>query len=1034
MKLSEVCIERPVFAWVMTLVLILVGIVLGMRLPLQEYPKFEQPSVTVETNLPGAGPEIIEMQITKELEEAFSGIEGIDHMSSNSNLGKSTITLVFRQERNLDEAVNDIRDCISRKRNSLPPDTQEPTIRRVRHDESAIMTLAFSSKKMTRSELFDFVDQEVKKNFDSVPGVGRVEVYGEGNFVMNIYVDPKRMASYGLTVDEVTTAIRGQNTELPGGRIISKNREYLVTTVASLEKPEQFENTIVLSKNGRLIRLSDIGRAEIESVRASSRSYFNGCRGVSLSITKQSDANPISVANGVKKEIENVKKTLLSDDIQVTVSYDSTLYVKRSLKEVTHTIFESVVLVVVIVLIFLRSFSAALIPLVTIPVSLIGTMIFMYAFGFSLNIFTLLAFVLAIGLVVDDAIVVLENVHRYLEMGYSRMEAAVRGIREVSFAVIAMTLTLAAVYAPVALATGITGKLLTEFSITLACSVILSGFAALTLSPMMCAKILDKPSGDTVLGDHPSLGDRIKSFVPIDSMMARLSNAYERGLRIVLNHKVLVMGCAFVFALLGVGVYLSLPSQLFPKADTGTITLDGHAPQSSTLEYTERYVQELDALIADIPEIQSRDINIKNPRVEGTVTLKEKRKRSSDEVAKEIRKRINDITGVDILRIEAGRGGASGSTSTVSFVVRGNKSHKELRDLARGMGHELMRSGLVAQVLTQSDNDAEDYTVTILRDKALSLSIEPKTIAQTIDALIRGHKVNTFKKDNKLYDVKIEVENEARSAPDDILNIHVKGGERKDKLIPLSELIQITPRSGPSDVYHYNRTRAVRVDGYLKPGQGVNDGIAYVEASKSRILPTDAVLEFVGTTRQFMQENRVMALVFGLAVLFIYLVMAAQFESWRDPLIILFSVPLAIISAVLTLAFIENGSLNLYSNIGLLTLIGLITKHGILIVDFANKKQVNEKLGIREAIVQAALVRLRPVIMTTLAMVLGALPLALATGAGAESRWQLGWTIVGGMTLGTVFTLFIVPVFYVLMSKAKKPLEVISISKEKVGA
>lgn len=455
---------------------------------------------------------------------------------------------------------------------------------------------------MTRSELFDFVDQEVKKNFDSVPGVGRVEVYGEGNFVMNIYVDPKRMASYSLTVDEVTAAIRGQNTELPGGRIISKNREYLVTTVASLEKPEQFENTIVLSKNGRLIRLSDIGRAEIESVRASSRSYFNGCRGVSLSITKQSDANPISVANGVKKEIENVKKTLLSDDIQVTVSYDSTLYVKRSLKEVTHTIFESVLLVIVIVLVFLRSFSAALIPLVTIPVSLIGTMIFMYAFGFSLNIFTLLAFVLAIGLVVDDAIVVLENVHRYLEMGYSRIEAAVRGIREVSFAVIAMTLTLAAVYAPVALATGITGKLLTEFSITLACSVILSGFAALTLSPMMCAKILDKPSGDTVLGDHPSLGDRIKSFVPIDSMMARLSNAYERGLRTVLNRKVLVMGCAFVFALLGVGVYLSLPSQLFPKVDTGTITLDGHAPQSSTLEYTERYVQELDALIADIPD------------------------------------------------------------------------------------------------------------------------------------------------------------------------------------------------------------------------------------------------------------------------------------------------------------------------------------------------------------------------------------------------------------------------------------------------
>lgn len=1024
MKLSEVCIERPVFAWVMTLILILVGVVLGMRLPLQQYPKFERPAVTVETQLQGAGPEIIESQITKVLEEAFAGIEGVDHTSSTSNAGMSTITLVFNQDRNLDEAVNDIRDRISREHDHLPREANEPIITKARHDESAIMSLAFSSSKMSRSELYDFVSQEIQKNFESVPGVGRVEVFGEGMFVMNLYVDPQKMASYGITVDDLITAVRGQNLEMPAGKIISKNREYLVTTIANLEQPEQFENTIILSKNGRLIRLSDIGHAEIESTRGKSRSYFNGQRGVSLTITKQSDANPISVANGVRKEMENIKKTVLNEDVSVMVSYDSTQYVKQSLKEVTHTIFESIILVVLIVLVFLRSFSAALIPLVTIPVSLIGTLIFMQLFGFSLNTFTLLAFVLAIGLVVDDAIVVLENVHRYMETGCTRIQAAVRGIREVSFAVIAMTLTLAAVYAPVALATGITGKLLSEFSITLACSVILSGFAALTLSPMMCARILQAPGEIAATGGNSSFGAKLKNLVPIETIMARLSGAYERGLRKVLGHKAVVLSSALLFALLGVGVYISLPSQLFPKEDTGTVTLNGHAPQSSTLEYTEKYVQELDALIADIPEIESRDISIKNPNVDGVITLKENRKRSSEEVAKEIRKRLNSITGVEILTVKAGRGGAGGADSMISFVVRGNKSHKELRDLARGMGHKLVSSGMTKQVLSQSDNDAEDYTVTILRDKVLSMSIEPRVIADTIDALIRGRKTNTFKKDSKLYDVKIVVENESRSTPEDILNIHVKGGERRDKLIPLSELIQITPRSGPTDIYHYNRTRAVSVDGTLKSNYGVNDGIAYVESVKKEVLPNDVVLEFVGTTRQFLQENRVMALVFGLAVLFIYLVMAAQFESWRDPLIILFSVPLAIISAVLTLAFIKNGSLNLYSNIGLLTLIGLITKHGILIVDFANKKQLNEKLGIREAVIQAALVRLRPVIMTTLAMVLGAVPLALATGAGAETRWQLGWTIVGGMTLGTIFTLFIVPVFYVLMSKVKKPLVV----------
>jgi multidrug efflux pump len=1006
----------------MTFIIMLVGVVLGERIQLQQYPRFEQPAVTVEVTLPGAGPEIVESQVTKLLEEAFAGIEGIDYVWSTSNTSHSNIVLIFKQNRNIDEAVNDIRDRISKERDHLPREANEPIITRARHDEGAIMNISFHTTKMSRGELYDLITQEIQKDFESVPGVGRVDLYGEGLLVMNLYVDPKKMASYGLSVRNVMDAIRGQNLELPAGQIVSKNREYLVTTVANLERPEQFENMVILTKNGRLIRLSDIGRAEIESAKAKTRSYINGERGVSMTITKQSNVNPISVVRGVKKVMENLKKTRISDDVQMMVSYDSTAFIERSLKEVYRTVFEAIILVTLVVLMFLKSFRAAIIPLVTIPVSLIGTMIFMYFFQFSFNTFTLLAFVLAVGLVVDDAIVVLENIHRYMEMGLSRVKSAVMGIREVNFAVIAMTLTLAAVYTPVSLATGITGKLLSEFAITLAFAVILSGFAALTLSPMMCSKILTPPKEHVNLRNP--LMARLQRMVPVERVMNNLAISYERTLNLALNHKLVVISLALMFAVLGYLVFLTLPSQLWPKEDTGLIDISGHAPQSATLDYTEKYIREFDKVLATIPEIEIREINITNPSFKCHITLKKDKARSSDAIAAEIKDKVQDITGLDFQNIRAGHSGASGADATVQFVVRGNKSHKELRDLAHAVGYEFRTSKMVGSVLTETQNDTEDYTITIMRDKVLSLFIEPSVIADTIDALIRGRKVNTFKKDNKLYDVKLEVENESRSTPEDILNIHVKGGERNDKLIPLSELIQITPRSAPVSIYHYNRTRAVSVTGYMLPGCGINDGINYINAKKNEILPKDVVLEFTGDTRQFLQERSVMGLVFGLAVLFIYFVMAAQFESWLDPLIILFSVPLAIISAVLTLAMIKNGSLNLYSNIGLITLIGLITKHGILIVDFANKIQINEGLNLRCAIIKSGLIRLRPVVMTTLAMVLGTLPLALATGAGAETRWQLGWTVVGGMTLGTIFTLFVVPVFYVLMSKVKRPITI----------
>jgi multidrug efflux pump len=1003
----------------MTLVVTLIGIILGSRLPLQHFPKFEQPVVSIETTYPGAAPEVVEAEVTKRYEEAFAGIEGIDSIISTSDANASHITIFFKENRNIDEAVNDVRDRISKERDNMPRDVKEPIITKARHDESAIMALSFWSDAMSKRELYDYVSQNLKKDFESVQGVGRVDAYGEGLFVMNVYVEPKKMASFGISVDDVVQAIHGQNMEKPAGTIISKNKEYMVTTIAGLERPEQFNNMVVMSKNGHLVRLSDIGHAEISSVAAKTRAFYNGREGVSLLISKQSNVNPISVARGVKAKLEFLKKFQIQDDVHVTVSQDSTLFVERSLKEVYRTIFEAIVLVTLVVLLFLKSFRAAMIPLITIPVSLIGALTFMYLLGFSLNTFTLLSFVLAVGLVVDDAIVVLENIHRYLDKGYPRVKAAILGMREVSFAVIAMTLTLAAVYTPVSFASGFVGKLLTEFALTLSFAVILSGFVALTLSPMMCARVLK--TQDEARSTGFSLSGKINEFVQIDAFMERLTKVYSSLLQAYLNKKWLVITIAVIFSLIGGAVFKSLPSQRFPKEDTGEIRIEGHAPQSSTLDYTERYVKGADGLIADIPEVESRDFHITNPQFTGNLTLKAKKDRSSEEVATEVEARLRNITGIDFQKIQAGVSGATGAASAVEFVVRGNKSHKELRELARSVGLQLQSSGIVRTVLSELRNDTEDYTVSILRDKAASLFIDHHSIANNIDILIRGRKINTFKKDNKIYDVKVEVEKEARSTPEDILNIHIKGGERRDKLIPLSELIQISPRSGPVQVHHHNRTRSVGVTALLAQRYGINDGIKKVEEIKKDVLPNDVILEFTGPTKRFLEEKSVMAMVFIMALLFIYLVMAAQFESWIDPLIILFSVPLAIISAVLTLALIKNGSINIFSNIGLITLIGLITKHGILIVDFANKIQLTGKSKI-EAIVQSAVVRLRPVIMTTLAMVLGSLPLALATGVGAETRWQLGWTIVGGMTFGTLFTLFVVPVFYVILSRVKKPL------------
>ncbi|MES2608133.1 MAG: efflux RND transporter permease subunit [Pseudomonadota bacterium] len=1031
MKLSEVCIKRPVLAWVLTLVVVLVGTVGFLRLSVQQYPNFEILFLTIETQMTGASPDIVETQITRVIEEAIAGVEGIDTISSVSAAGDSKVQIEFRPGRTMDNAVNDIRDRLARAHDKLPAEGSrtDPQINRTKMDEKPIITLALTSDKDEPSVLFDYAENEIKKDIEALSGVARVEVMGASDYTMQIDLDPIRMSAHQITIEDVNKAVRAQNVEEPAGEIVSKNRKYFITTVANLEKPEEFKDVIVRQVSGRLIRIKDIGTVSVQADDKKSRTLFNGKRGISMSVSKQSNSNPLDVAKAVKHALIDVSKRLPAG-YTLSVARDQTKFIEKSIKGVYWSIFEASFLVILVVLVFLRSARASMIPLVTIPVSLLGAAFIMYMLGYTINTFTLFAMVLAIGLVVDDAIVVLENVHRHIEAGFAPFQAAIKGVREVGFAVIAMTLTLVAVYAPIPLANGKMGRFFTEFAMTLAGSVLISGFVALTLSPMMCSRLLTRTHVVTDKTAKLSLWEQIKEKINIDIWLEILESNYEQMLRYSLLHRLQVLGIALATALLGLWVYVFLRSEFFPQQDVRAIQIEANAPQSATIEYTERHIKDLDDILATYPEMERRITIINNPTVDVGIELTEHKssiirslfsfilphEKMTEEIIAELRKKFEKVTGIDP-RI---RSGNSTDANTVEFVIRGNKSQTELKDLTNNVVQGLYQSGIVSQVRSVSNNDSEDYIVTLQRDKISNLKKEPRDVSDTITHLIKGRKAGKFKRNNKQYDVKLQVKMEFKENPEDILKLFIKAGtEKNPTLVPLSELVSVDARTGPHEIHRYNRTRSSTVYVILKPGFTVGDGVALVNELAAEHIPEDTRCDFAGETKKFLTESQSMFIVFGLSLCFIYLVMAAQFESWRDPFIIFFSVPLSLIGGVFALSLMSGGTLNVYSFIGFITLVGLITKHGILIVDFANRLRESGS-SISDAIIMAAKTRLRPILMTTLAMVLGAVPLMFgASGAGGESQRQLGCVIIGGMSLGTIFTVFIVPVVYTLMTSKK---------------
>ena len=1005
MTLPELSIKRPVFATVMSLALVLVGLVSYQRLGVREYPAIDPPVVTVQSTYSGASAPIVETQVTQVLEDSLAGIEGIDFLTSISRQESSQITITFKLDRNPDYAAADVRDRVGRVRGRLPEEIEEPIIQKVEADAQPIIHLAFSSDRHSELDITDYADRYVKDQLQTLSGVAEVRLFGERAYSMRIWLDPERLAAYQLTPQDVELALRRQNVEVPSGRIESLQREFTVLAETDLRTPEQFNDLIIKDANSYLVRLSDVGHAEIGALDERMIVRFNGKPAIALGVIKQATANPLEVSEEVNRILPRIAESL-PEGMQVRVANDKSIFIAESIKNVYRTIAEAVVLVVFIIFLFLRSVRTTLIPLVTIPVSLIGAFALMYVAGFSINTLTLLALVLAIGLVVDDAIVMLENIYRHVEEGMEPVRAALLGSREISFAIIAMTITLAAVYAPIGFMTGITGRLFTEFAWTLAGAVLVSGFVALTLSPMMCSKLLKHQS-------HHNFAYRI-----IERGLNGITKGYRALLKGALAARPLVLLIGLAVAGASYFLFTTLKSELAPIEDQGTIITSFRGPEGATIQYTDTYAKQLEKIALAVPEADRVFVVAGNPTVsQGRVILRikpwSKRERVQQEIGRSIAPDMVKVPGITAFPSNPPSLGQSVRSKPINFVVQTSRPYDELDQMVNKLMDKARDYPGLVDIDTDLRMNSPQLDIAVDREKAAALGVEIDTLGRTLETMLGGRQVTRFKKEGEQYDVVVKIADIDRQNPDDMRRIYVRG--RDNQVIPLSNLITIKETVAPKELNHFNQLRAATITAQLAPGYSLSDGLAFLEEAATEVLPGTAQIEYAGESREFRQASAGMYLTFLLALAFIYLVLAAQFESFTDPFIIMLTVPLSVTGALLALWW-SGGTLNIYSQVGLVTLIGLITKHGILIVEFSNQLRAQGR-SMREAVIESAAMRLRPILMTTGAMVLGAVPLAIATGAGAESRQDIGWVIVGGLLVGTLFTLFVIPVVYTYVSR-----------------
>ncbi|MGL5290595.1 MAG: multidrug efflux RND transporter permease subunit [Vibrionaceae bacterium] len=1011
MKFTDIFIRRPVLAVSISFLIALIGLQSLFNMSIREYPKVTSTVVTITTGYYGASADLIQGFITTPIEQAVAQADNIDFMTSESILGQSTISVNMKLNTDPNAALADILAKVNSVRAELPSDAQDPSVSAAADSTTAVMYIGFNSDTLSSSQISDYIERVTKPQLFTVNGISKIDVYGGIKYALRVWLDPAKMAAFKLSATNVMQVLNANNYQSATGQAIGEFSIFNGTADTQVSDPEELKRLVVSSKNGQVIRLGDIATVSLEKSHDVYRASANGAEAVVVAINAAPSANPINIAQDVLKLLPELKRNMPST-INMNVLYDSTVAINASINEVIKTIAEAGLIVLIVITLFLGSFRAVLIPIITIPLSLIGVAMMMELFGFSINLMTLLAMVLAIGLVVDDAIVVLENIDRHIKLGEPPFRAAIIGTREIAVPVISMTLTLAAVYAPIALMGGVTGSLFKEFALTLAGSVFVSGIIALTLSPMMCAKMLkanEKPN---------KFEQKVHHF--LDGM----TSGYTRMLAYVMRVRPVVIVFAVLVMISLPMLFKFIPSELAPAEDKGVFMVVGTAPSTANLDYIENTMTQVNQYLAAQPEVAFSQVFSGIPKANqafGIASLVPwaDRKASQAEVVKRASEAVQGVPQMAVTTFQIPELPGAGSGLPVQFVITTPNNFETLAQVAADILVKVKENSLFVHSDLDLKFDSATMKINIDKDKAGSYGVTMQDIGLTLSTMMSDGFVNRVDIYGRSYEVIPQVERRFRLNPESMKNYYVRAADGNS--IPLSSLITVDVVASPRALPHFNQLNSATIGVVPGPSATVGEAVQWFEEIAKNDLPRGYQHDYLGEARQYVTEGNALFGIFALAMAVIFLVLAIQFESLRDPLVILVSVPLAICGALIALAWGAT-SMNIYSQVGLITLIGLITKHGILICEVAKEEQLHHKLDRMEAVMEAAKVRLRPILMTTAAMIAGLVPLMYATGAGAAQRFSIGIVIVAGLAIGTLFTLFVLPVIYTYLASKHEPL------------
>ena len=1007
-KFTDIFIKRPVLATVISLLIFTVGLRAIFDLPVRQFPKVENTLITITTAYPGASSQLMEGFITTPIEKEVASAGGIDYMTSESTDDISTIKAYIKLNFNPDIAFTNIMSKVAEVKNKLPRESEDPVIQKQTGQTTALMYLGFNSKVMTGEQITDYISRVIQPKLETVSGVSEAEILGGSSFAMRIWLNPKRMAALGVGANDVVSALKNNNFQAAAGETKGKYISISVNADTDVQNAKGFENIVVKESKGTLVRLRDVAKAELGSKTYNSSVTFNGEKAVFLGIKASPTANPLTVITDVKSILPSIEEAF-PPSLHAKIVYDATKYIRSSIDEVLKTILEATIIVILVIYLALGSFRTVTVPIVTIPLSLIGVFGFMIALGYSINLLTLLSLVLAIGLVVDDAIVVVENIYRHIEEGMGSFDAAILGAREIATPIISMTITLAAVYAPIGFMQGLTGALFKEFAFTLASAVILSGIIALTLSPMMCSKLLSADIG------------RNKFVHFIDMNFNTLKEFYQRVLTGVLDYRPAILFFAFVVLISCLFLFVTSKSEMAPTEDQGVLFVAATGPQDANLNYMESFTDQFNKVYQSIPAREDyfvvNGISTVNKVISGFIMKPwDERKETQSQANVALQQKFNKIAGLQIQAFPLPPLPVGGGSLPIDFAITTTRPFSDIYPVMEKIVQDARKSGLFMYVSGSLKFNKPEIEIKINRSKAAQMGLSMDKIAGVLAASLGGNYINRFNLQGRSYEVIPQLQQRFRYNPVQLNQLYLKasGG----KMVPLSTFAEINHKIEPNSLSHFQQLNSATIQGLMSSGYTMPQGLQYLRGQAKKYFSTGMTYNYGGQSRQFIQEGTALLYTFLFSIIIIFLVLAAQFESFRDPLVIMTSVPMAICGALLPINW-GLATINIYTEIGLITLIGLITKHGILMVDFANKLRLKDAtLSLREAIQQAAGIRLRPVLMTTAAMILGVVPLLLATGAGAHSRFDIGLVISFGMFIGTLFTLFVVPTMYTL--KAKK--------------